>query len=971
MKLHKIVKILGGGAVIGFLSMSVSAADLTVDAGTTQTISANAAYDNIYVNGTLTIDSAAAVTAGNVYIGHNGGTGLVTVTGGATLTASVDIFLGSRDAGTSYAEGCGRLVLLNGTATTGQSGSGCLRASKNYSATGNSASFSTTNELWIGEGGTLNGGGIWRYGDMPFRVAFAGGIMVYNGSSPGTPFGMSENADMYFDSIDGNPIRIRITSTWPDRFTAPYYSNMPSDRPYVHFRGSGDFIQEGYRTSKSFRLDMGGNFNGARSGNLRTEDWSEFTGRIVTDTRGVQLFCNGQLDSADANNPREWVVTNGAFISVNGFKHVVRSISGDGYIDNLNDVGQNPSGTPGTIDAYVSDSQAWNLSSSLLNIRKKENGALTVKGSSPQKVDVAGGSFTLVGHEANTWQYYRFKVDKANMTPGYEWLGYAMQISEFKLLDGDTDITRSYASFTSGGTIGGGEGALMAVDGSVDTKWKFSSGNVESYDNCWIVLGYSKPVRVTRYQWYTANDGCWPSSNQWWYDPTGWRLQGSMDGVAWYDLDVQADVTPNTARNALSSDISFTESGLDLSDFYASFPGNSPVAVTIGSGATYSVSGRAAKFSSLENFGTVSYGSGVDFICGEGDASALFINPMYAGSGDFVKAGAGTSTVHGVSAMTGAVRVEDGTLALSGFGCPLKYWRFTVKQVETGLDGFFQLGEFDLRAADGTRVNGGLAYNADVASAASLEAGKAAFELNHGHHANDGEGIAKLFDGDVATKCCVVYSDSSYSTQIKPRLSNPNSWVKIVFRLADNAKPAVGYCLVSGNDAVGLRNPNYWTLEASSNGVDWVTVDSRSGVETPKANSAIFNDGIPYALANYPGVEQSLFPNASDVIVAPGATLAVSGGSMLSTLTIDCTGGSGRVVGFTPAVGGVLNLVNVTDIGVVRELESLPITLEDRGCMGALKSWTVTVNGDPTPYKVRCSHGALTLTETGMCVIVM
>ncbi|MBR2839213.1 MAG: hypothetical protein IKE55_10545 [Kiritimatiellae bacterium] len=957
-------------AVGMFYAQTATAADLTISAGETQTIGANAAYDNIYVNGTLTINSAAAVTASNVYIGHNGGTGLVTVSGGATLTASVDIFLGSRDAGTSYAEGCGRLVLLNGTATTGQSGSGCLRASKNYSAAGNSASFSTTNELWIGEGGTLNGGGIWRYGDMPLRVAFAGGIMVYNGSSPGTPFGMSENADMYFDSIDGNPIRIRITSTWPDRFTAPYYSNMPSDRPYVHFRGSGDFIQEGYRTSKSFRLDMGGNFNGARNGNLRTEDWSEFSGRIVADTRGIQLFCNGQLDSADANKPRRWVVTNGAFISVNGFNHAVRSISGDGYIDNLNDVGQNPSGTPGTIDAYVSDSQSWNLSSSLLKIRKMENGALAVKGNSPQKVDVAGGSFTLVGHEANTWQYYRFKVDKANMTAGYEWLGYAMQISEFKLFDGDTDITRSYASFTSGGTTGGGEGALMAVDGSVDTKWKLGSDSLESYDNCWIALGYSKPVRVTHYQWYTANDGCWPSSNQWWYDPTGWRLQGSMDGVAWYDLDVQADVTPNTARKALSSDISLSESGLDLSDFYASFPGNSPVAVAVGRGAAYSVSGRAAKFSSLENFGTVSYGPGVDFVCGEGDASASFVNPMYAGSGDFVKVGTGTSAVHGSSALTGAVRVEAGTLAVSGYGCPLKYWRFTVKQVETGLDGLFQLGELDLRAADGKRVNGGIAYNADVESAASLEAGKAAFVLNHGHRANDGEGIAKLFDGNVATKCCVVYSDSSYSTRITPTLSNPDSWVKIVFRLADNAKPAVGYCLVSGNDAMGRRNPNYWTLEASADGENWVTVDSRSGADTPKANSAIFNGGIPYALANYPGGAQALFPNASDVIVAPGATLAVSGGSTLSTLTIDCAGGSGTVAGFTPAAGGVLKLVNVADVAAVRELESLPITLENPSCMGAIKSWAVMVNGEPTPYRVRCSRGALTLTETGMSIII-
>lgn len=58
---------------------------LVVSAGDSQTISANATYDTITVDGSLTIDSAATVNATMVYVGHDGATGLVTVTGGAYL----------------------------------------------------------------------------------------------------------------------------------------------------------------------------------------------------------------------------------------------------------------------------------------------------------------------------------------------------------------------------------------------------------------------------------------------------------------------------------------------------------------------------------------------------------------------------------------------------------------------------------------------------------------------------------------------------------------------------------------------------------------------------------------------------------------------------------------------------------------------------------------------------------------------
>lgn len=73
-----------------------------------------------------------------------------------------------------------------------------------------------------------------------------------------------------------------------------------------------------------------------------------------------------------------------------------------------------------------------------------------------------------------------------------------------------------------------------------------------------------------------------------------------------------------------------------------------------------------------------------------------------------------------------------------------------------------------------------------------------------------GEGLAKLFDGDVATK----WLDFSST-----------SWIKIVF-----AKPAMleAYSITSANDH-SERDPASWTLSGSNDGVNWTVIEKRSG----------------------------------------------------------------------------------------------------------------------------------------------
>ncbi|MFB9909717.1 GH92 family glycosyl hydrolase [Allokutzneria oryzae] len=79
----------------------------------------------------------------------------------------------------------------------------------------------------------------------------------------------------------------------------------------------------------------------------------------------------------------------------------------------------------------------------------------------------------------------------------------------------------------SGENAGSGEVKENLVDGNVNSKWlTFASTG-------WLELTLSEPVAITSYAVSSANDA--PER-----DPKNWKLQGSQDGKAWSDLDVQS-----------------------------------------------------------------------------------------------------------------------------------------------------------------------------------------------------------------------------------------------------------------------------------------------------------------------------------------------------------------------------------------------------------------------------------------------
>ena len=165
----------------------------------------------------------------------------------------------------------------------------------------------------------------------------------------------------------------------------------------------------------------------------------------------------------------------------------------------------------------------------------------------PKSFVLSGGLADVTAVEP--YRFYRFSVD---MT-----VGDALQISEVKLFSGDSDITRScarawYEEKTFAPQFKEEYNPLKALDGDLGTKWYDDRAAANRRDafgkDVWVVLEYAKPVAVTRYEWYTADDTSYYIRR----NPVAWRLQGSNDGKKWMDLDAVGCAAPHTFDKTLA-----------------------------------------------------------------------------------------------------------------------------------------------------------------------------------------------------------------------------------------------------------------------------------------------------------------------------------------------------------------------------------------------------------------------------------
>ncbi len=506
------------------------------------------------------------------------------------------------------------------------------------------------------------------------------------------------------------------------------------------------------------------------------------------------------------------------------------------------------------------------------------------------------------------YRHYRFKIDKA-----YGAEAHGAQISEFKLLDGETAIAGGKASYADGTKVtwdsgkdcSPGEDPTKAVDGSLDSKWldwrAAASRIAAEGDKVWVQLTYDAPVLATGYSWATANDAA-PSTGKDCNDPAAWRLLASDDGENWVELDKRTDMGPYEPRKAW------------VGEFPVSYP-----------------AGRGAD----AKLGHVVVAAG-------GTLDLRHFTASRAVSGVIENRGGTILTASG-DASGNSVAVLGGTLSRGPSAFGGKFFRVTV----TGNGGAekVSIAEFSLYAADGSRVNQGTFTRKAVDSPAALEANQVALATSG--TVSNWENIDKVFDGDADTKLHV--------TELAPSAESP---VAFTFRLPESAARVAGYTFTTAADSEAggssgegyfyRRNPTAWTVEGSFDGATWYVLDGQTAASAPKTNKTEYNGGVPYAVTAWGDPaegEERPFGADAVVSVAPGATLELRSEKMvLDRLAVDCTAGAGTITCFTPAENGSID-VRHADVEQLRAGFALPLTVGAVNRASLLKKWTVLVDG--------------------------
>ena len=399
-----------------------------------------------------------------------------------------------------------------------------------------------------------------------------------------------------------------------------------------------------------------------------------------------------------------------------------------------------------------------------VQVRKEGTGTLTVDGSFAGKLDIAQGAVVC---RRLAFRHYRFVI----LRP-WGSTANSMQFSEFKLLDGETDVTplRSGLSYTGGAPdISDLQMPPTVVDGDLTTKYldRRCAGNryAENKGSVYIQLDYDAPRPITGYNWATANDrpNNWGSDER---DPADWLLMGSDDGEKWVTLDKRVNYYATTARMAWAGPFELPSGGAVLAD----------------------VTSESANTSLTL------------------DGVNLTAKGLRVGSLDLV---------------------QGGTLTIPRY----EWFRFSIKKVEGSSQ--MQISELALFDAAGNRVNLGLTLGS---SATTLNPG----EMFSSHSLHEVHIPGNLFDGDAGTKWLVDKNT--------PSPSNPATWEVVTMRLAADAASVASYNFATGGDSASwyARNPTTWSLEGSTDGVNWVTVDERAVAQGPHANGAWYNGGSPY-----------------------------------------------------------------------------------------------------------------------------
>lgn len=408
-------------------------------------------------------------------------------------------------------------------------------------------------------------------------------------------------------------------------------------------------------------------------------------------------------------------------------------------------------------------------------------------------------------------------------------------------------------------------------------------------------------------------------------------------------------------------------------------------ALTLGAGTVLRIAAKLTVGSIVDNGGSIELADGGE-ITYTTDSTQRLVGYNKTG-GTLVKDGSGTLTVYDPTAFEGDICVRNGTMDFSSArGRTEKYWRLTFTKMGTGssqnkyvrVAGIpfypYELrNETISRLTTGDYVNNGLTDAGVGKDPGSLNAGQASFQCTVTYEAGAPAtqiGVNRYFRG---------WFNNDYPHLITPEVDpDTETTLSLAFRLADTAKPVYGYDLIN---AYGMNRPTSWTLEASTDGVNWTVADERANQVAKNAGWSGFASDDNYTSCafvlplTYKVAGIANMPTAVGVQVDQGGTLDfsnVTDGQGVNKLKIDATKGFGTLANAVLSETGTIEVVNVE--GKITDY-SFPMTLTDVSGTENLEKWSVVVDGVPMPrrtpaFKASATGGTLSFRSPGLFIMV-
>ena len=556
----------------------------------------------------------------------------------------------------------------------------------------------------------------------------------------------------------------------------------------------------------------------------------------------------------------------------------------------------------------------------------------------PEIVVGAGETYSVTDASVYRFRHYRFKIDNCMGNRN------GLQISEFRLMNGDVDVTslRSGFSYGEGMDSSTTQYPSLAVDGDLTTKWYTTNGSSSSdMSKCWIQLDFAEPQPITAYDWATAEDRWLGQNSGDKRDPMVFRLLGSDDGETWTELDSRDIGAKNITRRSwtgpyyalrsigrvrleggvFEAQADIALSGVALHSGTMKIPTNRTVRI-VSSESVSGVVGSLVVHGTLELQGTVfahslSGNGTVKGLSSGGDYVALCVesgnNPAYDGriawmdGAGLLKTGGGEVQYTGYALCDAPLVVQGGVLKLADATPSFRHWRFKIDDCMGGMRNGVQISELRL-------LNG----NVDVTS---LRSG---FSYGEGMDSNSAQGPTLTVDGNLTTKWFTA-NGSTYSDMSK-------CWLQLDYA---DPQPVTAYAWATANDrgyvqytnlSSDTRDPAKFCLLGSDDGDTWEKIGWRyigsSKVIARNTWTGPYAIGAHYGTTSLRGgvlevrrdvefasVEQS----GGEVLVPEGFTARLAaGGTWMAPLV--ASGSKGRIDVSAGTVSGAFVVSNGSDI---------------------------------------------------------